>query len=377
MPESFAHKPEFIKRKIRAFGATHENLLPSEQFWKGKESLLLHNGYQLRPRYREGWKPSWTLKENLDMEPQGFEDFHRRKTPATLMDATEVASGRTVCIKLVRSDRQEHNILALFKKHAEDSRNHCVPLLETFGDPDNPDDIYMVMPYLRPIDKPPFETLGDVIDFVSQMLEGLTFMHSHNVAHRDCEVTNVMMDASALYPRGHHPVELDFDHTAQHPAEVHPRSSARVRYYYIDFGLSTYVEAPVHLSKYVLGVFGREQTVPELSLQRPYDAFKVDLYILGCLFQKVIYTKYKHTEWLCPLIEMMTKTEPEDRPTAQEIEDYWTQNLASYSLNPSTVLTERNPNPNWWELESVQETVVNRTIAVGRKLFGWFTELQG
>lgn len=74
---------------------------------------------------------------------------------------------------------------------------------------------------------------------------------------------------------------------------------------------------------------------------------------------------------------MMTETEPGDRPTAREVEDFWTQNLPSYALDPSTVLTKRNPNPNWWELASVQETAVNRTIAFGRTVLGWFTELQG
>lgn len=97
------------------------------------------------------------------------------------------------------------------------------------------------------------------------------------------------MDASALYPRGHHPVRLDLDYTGDHPSEVLPRNGARLRYYYIDFGLSTFVEAPVHLNKFVIGAFGREQTVPELSFRTPYDAFKVDIYILGRLFEKVVY----------------------------------------------------------------------------------------
>ncbi|KAI0341121.1 kinase-like protein [Trametopsis cervina] len=361
---------------IRATGRTHEELLPAEQWWVDKETLLQEHNYRLRPRYRSDWTPSWNLAENLQMDPESCEDAIPPNPPLSVMDAIDVPSGRMVCIKRVRVDRAEHTILELFHKHSEDPRNHCVPLLESFQDGS---EVFLVMPYLHPIDNPPFETLGDVIDFVSQLLEGLTFMHSHTVAHRDCAVHNVMMDASALYPRGHHPVRLDLDYTGEHPSEVLPRNGARLRYYYIDFGLSTFVEAPVHLNKFVIGAFGREQTVPELSFRIPYDAFKADIYILGCLFEKVVYTKYKNTEWLRPLIKMMTRTEPGDRPTAREVEDHWTQNLPSYSLDPSTVLTKRNPNPNWWELEleSVQETVVNRTIAFGRTLFGWFTELQG
>lgn len=81
------------------------------------------------------------------------------------MDAIDVPSGRMVCIKRVRVDRAEHTIL---KTDSEDPRNHCVPLLESFQDGSEK---FLVMPYLHPIDKPPFETLGDVVDFVSQLLE--------------------------------------------------------------------------------------------------------------------------------------------------------------------------------------------------------------
>lgn len=52
-----------------------------------------------------------------------------------------------------------------------DKRNHCVPVIEHFQDDEDADISYIVMPFLRPIDEPPFETVDNVIDFVDQILE--------------------------------------------------------------------------------------------------------------------------------------------------------------------------------------------------------------
>lgn len=48
--------------------------------------------------------------------------------------------------------------------------------------------------------------VGEVIDFLGQVFEGIHFMHQHRVAHRDCHAPNIMMNADAMYPGGFHPV---------------------------------------------------------------------------------------------------------------------------------------------------------------------------
>lgn len=88
------------------------------------------------------------------------------------------------------------------KEVASDPRNHCVPFYDVFDVPDDKDKVMFVMPALRMFDDPPFETVGEVIDFIRQILEvccnitrcvlqsdqlfmqGLLFMHTHHVAHR-------------------------------------------------------------------------------------------------------------------------------------------------------------------------------------------------
>ncbi|GBE86795.1 hypothetical protein SCP_1000370 [Sparassis crispa] len=62
------------------------------------------------------------------------------------------------------------------------------------------------------------------------------------------------------------------------------RSDHSVRYYFIDFGISSLIgkgESP-----YVLGREGRDKELPEMSSEVPYDAFKVDIFVLGNLYKK-------------------------------------------------------------------------------------------
>lgn len=85
---------------------------------------------------------------------------------------------------------------------SSDPRNHCVQLLEVLPVPDDDDLTIMVFPFLTPFDSPFFRTVGEVVDFLSQvfevslvytlmvlmptvaLLQGLLFMHEHHVAHR-------------------------------------------------------------------------------------------------------------------------------------------------------------------------------------------------
>lgn len=78
-----------------------------------------------------------------------------------------------VYLKRVSTDGEESSIAALFSSELLrlDRRNHCVPILDTFPDDDDPQISYIVMPFLRLIDDPPFEFVNDVVDFADQILE--------------------------------------------------------------------------------------------------------------------------------------------------------------------------------------------------------------
>jgi hypothetical protein len=93
-----------------------------------------------------------------------------------------------------------------------------------------------------------------------------------------------MMDGRPLFPKGWHPV---YDHySCDGLNELTPltRIDHPVRYYFIDFGLSSrFLPGEAHL---VVGLKGRDHDVPELSNTHPYDPFKVDIFIIGNLLLK-------------------------------------------------------------------------------------------
>lgn len=85
------------------------------------------------------------------------------------------------------------------------------------------------------------------------------------------------MDARALFPRGWHPQRYDrYPWAADLPnLDTASRTAVGgVRYYYIDFGISTF-----HQTR-VTGLDGQERA-PELSATEEYDPYKLDVYILG------------------------------------------------------------------------------------------------
>lgn len=125
-------------------------------------------------------------------------------------------------------------------------------------------------------------------------------MHRLNVAHRcerrtrflstltwygrDCSELNIMMDAESMYPKGFHPVSQVTDATAARAAYPKRRRDAKVRYYFIDFGISTKFEPDE--PKSVLGAMCQDFEVPELSETTPYNPFFTDVFILGNVFRR-------------------------------------------------------------------------------------------
>jgi hypothetical protein len=53
----------------------------------------------------------------------------------------------------------------------DDPKNHSVPILDTFVDYADESISYIVMPFLRLSENPPFETVWEVVDFADQVLE--------------------------------------------------------------------------------------------------------------------------------------------------------------------------------------------------------------
>jgi hypothetical protein len=94
-----------------------------------------------------------------------------------------------------------------------------------------------------------------------------------------------MMDASAMFPLGFHPLFPSFlQENISEIAPVLPRSQVRVSYFFVDYGISSYFP-PGQPRGLVAGGDGRDQDVPELSDTIPYDPFPVDIFIIANMFR--------------------------------------------------------------------------------------------
>lgn len=94
-----------------------------------------------------------------------------------MIDASRISDGRLVYIKRVKTGGDEERITSMLSKAQDrsDAVNHCVPLLDLILDEEDAAYSYLVLPFLRPVDNPSFETVNDVVDFVEQILQVCSF----------------------------------------------------------------------------------------------------------------------------------------------------------------------------------------------------------
>ncbi|KAL5513779.1 hypothetical protein ACEPAH_4180 [Sanghuangporus vaninii] len=304
--------------KLREISGT---LTEREIVWRDRYQMLESHGYRLRQRYKPDWKPSWlTTKRPLFLH----DDFMEHRS-VVCIDAIRISDGRQVFLKRTHPSSRELRIHRFLSdpERIRDSHNHTVPILDEFPDDSDPSCLYIVMPLLRPYDSPGFFSVDEVADVIKQLLEGLVYMHNLNVAHRDCSDLNIMMDPAAMYPKGFHPVNTRHDDTGIRWARPKHRRDVlgSIRYYYIDFGISTSFDSS-DTTRTVVGIEGQERSVPELSEEVPYDPFLTDIFILGKVFENSFLKKYSNTGFLYSLVEDMTQRNPLvrcDAPRALEI----------------------------------------------------------
>lgn len=96
------------------------------------------------------------------------------------------------------------------------------------------------------------------------------------------------MDADAMYPEGFHPIRLRRTPDRSRAAVCTSRTVAGVRYYFVDFGISSYLP-DTNSPRLVIGSLGRDQDPPELSDTVPYNPFQLDIFIIGNMLKREFY----------------------------------------------------------------------------------------
>lgn len=193
----------------------------------------------------------------------------------------------------------------------------------------------LVMPLLRRYDSPPFNTVGEAVDFFRQIFEVwlvrmLILVSRHllkscmapcplgsaihapspcrtsvgfpvsdlrtmgiHITYRDCMNLNIMMDPKPLFPEMFHPRVIDWSRDLQRPAKHFARTTHPTKYYFIDFGLSRKYD-PDGGPPREPPIYGGDKSVPEFRRSpEPCDPFPTDIYYIGNLiredFLQVIY----------------------------------------------------------------------------------------
>ncbi|KAJ6597380.1 hypothetical protein B0H10DRAFT_2325781, partial [Mycena sp. CBHHK59/15] len=281
-----------------------------ELFWCDHYSWLKDCGYLLRPWYSLDWIASWKDNRALVL---GAED---RILPP---QSDRYDPWAPVTFHVFREVYMFHKFSS--EPLALDPQNHCIRLGEILHVPDNEELDIIVMPLLFDWRIPLFITIGEVVEFFSQIFEGLHFMHSNNIWHGDCKFNSIMMDASPLLPQGVavHPQDTEITRDLSHEVRLCNRMENPVKYYWIDFDLSAEHD-PSTGSALVEPHYGGTQEVPEFAFEDQLcDPFAVDVWCLGFMIQTYFTEKKKGLEFMNTLVADMVHEDPTKRPKMNEV----------------------------------------------------------
>ncbi|KIK89992.1 hypothetical protein PAXRUDRAFT_831730 [Paxillus rubicundulus Ve08.2h10] len=311
------------QKEVSVFGTNYhlspEELDSREVWWRVHYEQLKARGYLLRPRYSPEWVPSWTNTKKDWLE---CEDGKRLRF-AQIIDATRISDGKFVTLKRINQavHPYEVTIAQYFSSDtlASQAANHCVPIYEAFTLDDANDVVVIVMPLLRAYTDPQFDTIGEGVECVRQLFEGLHYIHKHHVAHRDCMNRNLMLDPSGLYPHSFHPMESSLNRDYSGHAKHFTRTQRPPKYYFIDFGISRRY-APSETVPKEVPIWGGDKEVPEFQgSNEPCNPFPTDVFYIGNALKKDFIQMKQGFEFMQPLVADMIQADPSKRPTMDDV----------------------------------------------------------
>ncbi|KAJ7162146.1 hypothetical protein C8R46DRAFT_1103681 [Mycena filopes] len=348
-------------QEYRGLKHISDTLQDSEIMWRDMYPWLKNSGYLLRPRYAPGWTPSWRRGERMIGNPANYEDSALVTSPV-IMDATRLSDGSFVILKeTMRSDSGPSLEVRIFQELdseplASDKRNHCVRAIEVLHVPDeiakNLD--LIVMPLLYPLARYPFSTIGEGVEFISCIFEGLQCLHAHNIWHGDCKFNNILMDASPILRDDPHPWDSDKtrDYTKK-PLPVRSRTKYPVKYFWIDFDVAGKYD-PSSGPPLTDPGYGGTQGVPEWEFPAQCNPFPVDVWCLAAFFRghftegfsRIPPRKIEGFEFMHQLLEDMSHEDPAKRPTMDVVVTRFadlTKDLSEWKLRSRVVWEKGSP----------------------------------
>ncbi|KAJ7148031.1 hypothetical protein C8R43DRAFT_1108096 [Mycena crocata] len=199
---------------------------------------------------------------------------------AGVMDATRISDGAQVVLKLVETVYADMWIPRYRPGCAEALSAHA----RAAPDRESGSQVVGVFDY-----DPKFETVGEVVGSIQQVLEGLVFLHSKNIAHRNISgqqhmPEDIVVDASRMIPGGCHfawpwmssdgRYYLSRSEDDEYALHINSRTEAGpIKYYFVGFRC----------------LWPFEEEIPEFSETVPYDPFKLDVCSVGEMIKDVFF----------------------------------------------------------------------------------------
>ncbi|KAF9258834.1 hypothetical protein L218DRAFT_1080200 [Marasmius fiardii PR-910] len=321
-------------------------LTTSEIFWRDHQQWLEERGYMLRSRWHPNWVPSWlSSKKHSEYRMFRFEDGDHPLLAFKMLDARRISDGEVIMLKKVKvrdasRTQPELTMGPMFRTepYTSDPRNHCIPIYEILTLPDVNNIVLLAMPRLERWDDPPFETIGEAVEFCRQIFEGLHFLHENHIAHNDIKPDNIMMDSRPLFDADMHPTTISRTYDWNKLPACRPRTRRPVKYYYIDFDACEKYDPSAGPARKA-EPFGGDPTVPEFwqNPGKPHDPFAADVYRIGNVIRRKVSggapvepfdprnPNREHQRlnpsfaFIQPLILDMTQDDPTKRPKMEEV----------------------------------------------------------
>lgn len=250
-----------------------------------------------------------TASRGLDV----FYIFTRWEYMNSISRAARTRTGQDVIVRVIVVGEQGKNHLNILRKIARGraslfSENHALPMLDELAFQDI---VFAVFPKTgltldNAYGRWAQNSVGDIVNMIMQALEGLAFIHSMGIAHRDVFKSNLMIE---WFPESM---------LTRAPAISHPRV------YLIDFECA--VEFPADCppdERHCVGL-PLGDTMPEAGYIRPvppeiasggaYDPFKLDVWQLGTDFGDIRFNVPAIDEVLAAMADANVST----RPSAEE-----------------------------------------------------------
>ncbi|TBU25143.1 hypothetical protein BD311DRAFT_670288 [Dichomitus squalens] len=310
-----------------------------------------------------------------------------QQSPQSKFGFGQDLAGRDVCIKLTIRGSAEHQINKyLLEQSSTNSQAPFPYVLPAVAVIDSPYHFsFIVMPlWGTGFRVRSFDSVRLMLIFIRCLLTGLSYLHSHRIAHRDIRQTNVLVDGYCPELEETQSIVIVKEHV----------TSPDVAFCFFDYDLAIQLPKDVSLRDARRpaweGNRGSLEYHPhDISLAQPeYNPFAYDVACLGNLFLHHFTDAIPVVPQLAPLFSRMTTHVINERFTAAEALSFYDENLSrlpddllAHPLALSTGFEQLWDPDVYWSLLAPQDRQRWQLYRVpprswGQQLLAWVVETE-